>query len=184
MSSHSAAPGSDQTAHWCPSLPGDTAAPVSPYRLDPQTPDRAALLGWPFPLDSCQLLKVQRARAGPILVPALDPASLYALHPELHPVFGRGSLGPQFGSVEVWRRRKWLPCRQKSGFLGLDSWGRNKNLIRKAGFQLSTCLSACLLIYLCSERRKSSRWGPPLPRGSSGTMKWSPTNVYWRSLRG
>lgn len=134
--SPSAAPGSNQTARWCPSVPGGTAAPAPPCCPDPRKPDRASPSSWRSPLDSCLHLKLQTACAGvphptPFHVLSLYPDSLHVLHPELHPEFGRGSSGPPFESVEVWREGNWWLLRQKSGFLCQESWeGMNTRLYR------------------------------------------------------
>lgn len=85
--------------------------------------------------------------------------------------FGGGESGGRASKrVVSWVRIPERVLRGESAMFSYRFWNHS----------VSTCVSCC---YLWSERRKSSRWGPPLPRGSSGTMKWSPTNVYWRRLQ-
>lgn len=95
-------------------------------------------------------------------------------------VWERGGLVD--GKVVATPAKEWFPG---SGFLreNKEFNSGSRQLYICSCLLVSICMSVWLLIYLCSERRKSFRWGPPLPKGSSGTMKRSPTNVYWRSLR-
>lgn len=66
-------------------------------------------------------------------------------------------------------RGGWKPPREGGG---VNNPHQGRPLRRE---QETQTYQACL-------RRKSSRCGPSRPRGSSGIMKWSSTNVNWSNL--
>lgn len=95
-------------------------------------------------------------------------------------VWERGGL--KGGKVVATPANEWCPGR---GFLRKSRmYSILTTLVLLTASSMNVCLSVevCLCCYLWPERRKSSRWGPPLPKGSSGNIKRSPANVYWRSL--